>query len=313
MNKEAYFSRPTADQIIKGKTLIEADRNLLYLIENIKENEALVITTELNPFENSKKYLRHSTELRLKMPQTIAEHIRLKQPPVHFREEAFNNLTDSNYSGYIFSPLKEREQLKRKVSLVNCVKGAKLFTYCTNNTPIDIQEYSAKRASKEGASVIVSVPSRTPKKDRHLFKFISVPTVDNENKYAIAYSLRTEGHNCGDKLFTNVAYKYESSREDTSYITFDTHEIAAYLALCDHFWNKEKNIIPLQMSHFAIPTDLIINLNKKLQKQAVIQRDKNLGTLTEAEFEKFFWAAVKKYGHNKTFFRTDKLKEANWI
>jgi len=322
MNKSEFFHKPSVREITKGKTPIEASSNLLSIVESIDNNHFLRIKRDLHPFETPKKFLRHGKELRIIMPPTIGEHIQRRKTPVEYRLESMDKIKDPYYACYSFYPL--REGNKRKISLVSCVDGAKLYYYVYHfSTGIEILDFDdAQRVNKDGAEIKVRVPSRTPKKKAYLFKFTSFPVADDFNKYAVAYSLNTEGHNCEDKLHTNISYKFQGAREHSKFVSFCDHEIAAYLWLIDYFHNEKHNLIPWQMSHFAIPTNRIIELDKTLQNKVVIERlDKSNEpkdyALTEQDREVFFWAAVKKYDPQKTFFRRNTidglLKDAPYL
>ena len=99
------------------------------------------------------------------------------------------------------------------------------------------------------------------------------------------------------------------------------HEIAAYLTLIDNEWEEYKNIIPLQMSPFAIPTHLTVDYYKRWNNNILI-RDKSLSSKDQlrkpnrAELEIALWTLVKKMKHDKTFFakasRDGNLRDYNW-
>lgn len=314
MNKSQFFNKPTVTEITKGKTAVEADSNLINIITSLKENQFLRITRELNFFENPKKFMRHAPDLKIAMPSTIREQIEAKKAPVIYRLQTMKNIRDPYYACYSHVPLKTNDRITRKISLVNCVDGAQLYAYMQNNsTSTKILDFDESlRVGKDGAQVIVSVPSRTPKESNHKIKFISLPVIDNEDKYGIAYSLRTEGHDCMDKLVTNIAFNLPYFKKDSHFVSFCDHEIAAYLHLIDYFHNEKQNIIPLQMSLFAIPTNEIIELKKSLENKVVIEKLNEKGQLkdyplTESEKELFYWGAVQKYGPESTFYRKNSI------
>ncbi|MBU0930130.1 MAG: hypothetical protein KJ623_03585 [Nanoarchaeota archaeon] len=323
MNKSQYFRKPTAKEITKGKSALEADSNLINAIESLKEDQFLRIKRELHSFEKPKKFIRHAPDLKIVMPSTIREHIEARKTPVIYRLETMKDIKDPYYACYSHVPLRTNDRTTRRISLVNCVDGAQLYAYMQNNSAgakvLDFDE--SLKAEKEGAQVIVSIPSRTPKQSNHKIKFISFPVTDNENKYAIAYSLRTEGHDCMDKLITNTSFNLPYFKKDSHFVSFCDHEIAAYLHLIDYFHNEKKNVTPYQMSLFAIPTNKIIELKKDLENKVVIEKPNKEGLLmdyplTESEKELFYWAAVNKYGPEKTFYRKNTkdglLKDAHF-
>ncbi len=317
MNKEKFFKKPRADEIKKDKKAIETDSNLLDYVEKLQNDEEhfLRIKKDLNPFRKPKKFIRHGPELKIEMPHTIRDHVKKGKIPVQYRNETMKNIEDPYYVCYSYQPLKTREKIPRRISLVNCVDAAKIYSYSYPNRIKIIECFSdSKRVNKDGAQVMMSVPSRQSKERNYIFKLISVPVIDDKNKYAVAYSLNTEGHNCKDKLITNISFNLPYFKKDSLFLSFCDHEIAAYFYLMDTLHNNG-NDIPLEMSLFAIPSNRLLDVNKTLENKVVIEREDDNGklkdyALTESDKELFFWALVKKYGPSKIAYRT-KSKDGN--
>ena len=120
-------------------------------------------------------------------------------------------------------------------------------------------------------------------------------------------------HQCGSKRF-NIRYTYSEEKETSKVFNFCAHDIAGYLKIMDHYWNKDKNLVPLQMNQFAIPTQETANFYNKLSKNCLIQisEDKKPRKLNRSEKEILLWGLVHKLGHDKTFFAKEKLKDYNW-
>lgn len=328
MNKSQFFHKPNAIEITKGKRLIETDsynlEEILEIIESLENNDDyfLRIKSDLLPFKIPKKSTRHGKELRINMPETIKGHQNSNRSPFAYIFKSMSRIRNPYLFCYSYRPLKSNDRIPRKISLVNCVDGAQLYAYTQKySTGFKMEEFSeARRVENEGAQIEVSIPSREPKVEKYLFKFISFPIIDNENKYAIIYSLRTEGHNCKDKLITNISFEKRDSSKDSDFIAFCDHEIAGFLCLTEHYW-KNGNKIPMQMSPFVIPTNKIIRLNKIVNNKVVIEKlDKNKKAkdyaLTEQHRELVFWAAIQKYDPYETFYRRAEidgpLKDASW-
>jgi hypothetical protein len=84
---------------------------------------------------------------------------------------------------------------------------------------------------------------------------------------------------------------------------------------------QKKNIRPLEMNQFAIPTQFAVDFYKKLANNCLIQvQEENseegikrkTRKLNDAEREIILWALVQKLGHDKTFFAVDKVRDYDW-
>ena len=86
-----------------------------------------------------RKFMKHGPEVRIKRLFTLDQAVGLGKTPVQLREIAFNEIKGHNYCGYTFLPImaasgeKESElridERKRKVSLVECLEGARIYAY----------------------------------------------------------------------------------------------------------------------------------------------------------------------------------------
>lgn len=316
MKKKNFFRENTEAQI-KYKPLKEVSNNLVDTIYNLDNRKALILKVDLLPerYENSGKFMKHGIEVKLPRVRSLERAIERSKTPIQLREEKFNSIKNNAYCGYSFKPIFGTDKRTRKVSLVECIQGTKLYAYSTQELGprIDVKPYdNARRVSKDGAEVIVEVSSRTEKQSRQQFKFSSIPIIDNSEKLAIAYNLSTD-HNCQSKRF-NIRYRFEQDKESSRIFNFCAHEIAGYLAIIDFYWKEHKNIIPLQMSQFVIPTQETVNFYQKLCNNCLIHPSKNQKPrkLHRAEQEILLWGLVYKKGHDKTFFATEKIRDYSW-
>ena len=266
LNKDNFFARPSAQEILKHKNSTESDnKNLVSKLLALSPSEALVITQQIIPeqfFSENKdrnaaqrKFLKHGPEVRLRRTYSVEQLIEDKRTPVALRYEQFEALhrlklsAEQSFSCYSYMP-NGKDSRKRKVGLVECMEGTRLFYYM-HHAKIDanLANYGtpekAKRVDKEGSTYVLSVPSRTPKHLKHTLKLSSVPTQDTPEKYRIWSNIGSD-HSCNNLRF-RIGYKYYDDKEDSSTFYFDAHEIAAYLTVVDHAYHKDKNIIPLQM------------------------------------------------------------------
>lgn len=317
--RKKYFQEPTVAEIRSKRFVKEVDINLVDYILNLRDDEYLVIKTNLIPeefYEEPRKFMKHGNTVDIPRYRSLEEALEYKKTPVQLRQIPFDKLSKKRvYCGYTFKPFMGTDRRTRKVSLVECLKGTKLYMYAYRDdlTSIDVKPYDdAKRIKKEGAEIIVSVPSRTEKKSRYEFKFSSVPVEDGELKWGVAYNILTN-HSCKSKTF-NIKYGWVDQKESSREFNFCAHEVAGYFAIIDYYWNKEKNIIPLQMSQFAIATQLTVDYYNKLNKNCLIQTpdDKKPRRLIMREDEILLWNLVKRLKHDKTCYARKKVKDYNW-
>tara|TARA_Y100000310_G_C20527654_1_gene736856 strand:+ start:13 stop:684 length:672 start_codon:yes stop_codon:yes gene_type:complete len=217
-------------------------------------------------------------------------------------------------------PIVGNDKRKRKVSLVECLEAARIFHYAHNiatGIEFDPKPYgNSKKVKNEGAVIPMRVPSRTKKSPKYEFNLISVPIIDSPDKFTVSQSIVTTGHHCKRKQF-DFGFNFEKDRESSKVFNWCAHEIAAYLKVMDHYWNEEKNIIPLEMNQFAIPTMETVEYYKRLSDSVLI-RDENSQTidklrkLNKSEKEILLWGFIYKHNHDETFFATEKIENYDW-
>lgn len=271
-------------------------------------------------YKNSRKFMKHASEVKLKRVYSIEELTKYRKikTPVQMRAEAFDKIKGHFFSGYSFMPVAGKDKRKRKVSLVECLEGARIFAYShQKKIPIKIKIYDkAERVKSEGADAVVEVPSRTEKEKRIQFKMVCIPLMDYPYKYAVSFSINSD-HSCPSKRFGEIRYRYFHEKESSRIINLCAHEIAAYFKLIEKELNEKKNIVPLQMSQFAIPTQKTVDCYLKWENNTLIY-DKNLKTKSKirkpnsAEKEIGLWALVEKFGHDATFYSQEKISNYNW-
>lgn len=147
----------------------------------------------------------------------------------------------------------------------------------------------------------------------------SVPVRDNKEKHAISLNIGSD-HSCPSKRF-NIRYRYSDDKESSGIVNVCAHEIAAYLGVIEHFWDEQKNVVPLQMCQYAIPTQQTVDYYLRLENNVLV-KDKSLKgenkfrKMNRAEKEIALWALVKELGHDATFYakksRDKDVAEYNW-
>lgn len=313
-----FFHEPTAAAIKSYSSVRNISQDFIDNILDISDDEAVIIEGSLisKGFSSSRKFIKHGKEVKLKRYTSLEQIVKLRKTPVQLREEAFNNIQNNAYCGYSFKPFMAPDTRTRKVSLVECLEGIRIYCYANQQRegkPSISVVKSYKDSSgveKDGADIVVKVPSRTKKMSRYNIKFMSVPVVDSRRKWGIAYGISSD-HNCMHKKYL-IRFKHKSDKETSRQFNFCAHEVAGYLAIIDHYHNKHKNLIPLQMSQFAIPTQYTVDFYKKLCNNSLIRIGSKVRKLNKAEKEILLWGLVYKQDHDSTFYATEKVKDYNW-
>jgi len=317
--KKAFFKEASKAQIAR-KTKVKVAS--LADIVNLKAGEFTIVDA-FTPegYKDARKFMKHGEEVRVRRFRSSGEAVRYGKTPVQLREDAFDAIRGNEFCGYSFMPF-ARDRRKRKVSLTACLEGARLFAYShqVRGAGIKMKAYAdARRARIEGAEAVASVPSRTEGHDRHKFKLMAVPIVDIPEKYALAFNLGSD-HACGAKRF-NIRYRYLDDKESSGVVNFCSHEVAVYLELVQREWEQNKNIVPLQMCMFAIPSQRTVDFYLRLENNVLIKdkAEKGKEALRKpnlAEKEIALWEFVRQYGHDAAFFpkssRDGSLRKYRW-
>jgi len=317
MARKQFFRDSTMAEIRK-KALV--DRH----VSELDGGEYVILDSSLlvpKGYDSARKFMKHGPEVKPRRIYNLDQATREARTPVQLREEAFNKIKDPFYSGYSFMPV-GKDKRKRRVSLVECLEGAQIYAYANQipGTNIKVKPYdNAKRVRIEGTEAIIDVPSREAKKPRTKFKLTSVPVIDSPEKHLVSLGIGSD-HSCGSKRF-NIRYKYSDDKEGSGIVNMCAHEIAGYLGLVDFYLNERKNLIPLQMSQFAIPTQETVNHYLKLENNVLV-KDNSLKSKDQlrkpnrAEKEIALWNLVKKLGHDRTFYskgsRDGNLADYDW-
>jgi len=317
MPKKDFFKESTISEI-EEKTLVGKH------VDELDSREYVILASSLiipKGYKSARKFMKHGPEVKPRRIYNLEQAVREIRTPVQLREEAFNKIKNSFYCGYTFMPT-GKDQRKRKVSLVECLEGARISAYAHQvpGTEIKIKPYDdAKRVRQDGAEIIVDVPSRETKQPRVKFKLTSVPIIDSPEKYLISLGIGSN-HSCRSKRF-NIRYRFSDDKEGSGIVNICAHEIAGYFAIIDYYINNKKNLVPLQMSQFAIPSqetvDFYLKLgNNVLVKDQILKTKDKLRKPNRAEKEIALWSFVKKLGYDRTFYskgsRDGNLVDYNW-
>ena len=318
VRKKPFFREATKAEIAK-KNFVKIDA--LSDIASLAEDEFTIINPLIpRGFESTRKFIKHGKEVKPKRYYSLDQALADGRTPVQLREQSFNNLERYDYCGYSFLPI-GRDRRKRKVSLIECLEGARIYAYSNQvrGTGIRVRPYAdSKRVRIDGAEIICNVPSRTKGEPRIKFKLISVPVVDCKEKHIVSLNTGSD-HSCLAKRF-NIRYTYTDDKESSGIVNICAHEIAAYLKIIDYYWN-EKNIIPLQMCQFAIPSqetvDFYLRLgNNVLVKDNSLKSKDKLRKPDRGDREIALWSKVDNARHDRTFYskksRDGDVSDYNW-
>ncbi len=337
-----FFQEPTEAQIRREcsiRTINPNEPNLVEIILNLKEGEAIQLSRPMFPeringkrIYDSREWMKHAPEVQPNYHQKIAhelkKRLRGKKPsiPLDYRRETFDRLTYPFWGGYSFHPFPpgiNNDNRVRKVSLVECLEGSKICSYVYQSglaSSIEIGDYtSCADVGRVGAVVPIEVPSRTRKRGRYRLRLISVPVVKNDNKFAIGLNIGTEGHNCERKRWH---FRYKTSSPETEQV-FCAHERAAYRLFADHLWriNKTPTPTPYVMNPFIEPTGLLIKLYCRtldsvlVSDQSLNNGDGGIRTTNKADEEIILWSGILRWKHDRTCYREKhgkKLKDEDW-
>ncbi len=319
MVEKNFFKEPGASEIRDYGIVRSFSDNLVKNILYLYEDQGGVIERRLIPesFDTGRRFMKHGDDVKLPRFYTLDEIVR--EMPINLRREAFSNIENKAYCCYSVKPVIGVDKRTRRIPLIECLEGGKIYCYThqiekiAGDPSIDIKPYvDAKGVEKDGAEIVVKVPSRSEKQEKYKITFDSVPVLNNDSKWAIAYSIGSD-HVCEHKRY-KFRYNYPDEQERSNVFTFCAHEIASYLAIIDYFKN-ENNRVPLHMSQFAFPTQEAVDFYDKLGFNCLIKTpdDKQPRKLIGPEKEILLWGLVKRRGHDKTFYANiDEIKDYRW-
>jgi|ETNmetMinimDraft_2_1059921.scaffolds.fasta_scaffold16173_2 hypothetical protein len=358
--KKSFFNERTTAEI--RKLNLSSGYNHNDLVQRIDDldptKDALGIRTLLIPSrfrrrntsaQASRKCYKHGSLIALTQPTGLKESYEWADIPLDLRAASFAHLSKMdqariNYLGYSFRPVFGRDREKRIVPFVNLAEGARIFTYAETHSAfrqkniqtdkmeakkgIKVESYqNSKRVLREGASVVVNIPSRSKKKPKYKFRLSHVPYVPNspgsDSNYGLAVSLSlkptltseiTEQET--EKEATNqrtehtkydMRYTYQQSRDQSGIIRFSPQDVAGYLGVIKRQLTEEHNITGLTFNPFALPSKHQAEFYTKLCNN-VLAFDPNLTSkhklrkLHLAEKSILLGRAIGHFGHENFAF-----------
>ncbi|MFH1801892.1 MAG: hypothetical protein ABH864_00400 [archaeon] len=348
MAKKSFFQERTVAQIRDlSAQETSRQRGLVRTIDDLDPTtDGLTVRAQLIPgkffrggltqAQASRKAYKHGDLIPLSHPQTWTGCYNSPEIPLAIRARDFTQLRamreeDINVFGYSIRP-EWGDRTKRVFPFVWMPEGLRLFGYAENNAGgIGVEPYpDAKRVRRDGASVVVTVPSRTQKNPRYSFRLVGVPFVRSRENLSSVLTLRPHviqdedtgepktGRTPHDQY--NIKYAYEGDREGSNPLTFYPHDLAGYLGivkaqLADH------NMTAMEMNPFALPSRHQAEFYTKLCNNVLVydpsleSKDK-LRKLHVAEKSLLLARAIGQFGHDDFAYwdpaRDGKLKDYDW-
>lgn len=340
--RKSFFKERTAREIRELEPRqVFSPRKLTERILGLGDSEALELRFEIIPGEfkintethneASRKCYKHGELIALSQPKTQREAYESRRIPLEIRAEDFSKLTSKreeeiSYIGYSFYPVQGNDRRKRIIPFVWCLEGARLFAYSESlQSPmqkgIEVATYdNAEKVALEGAKIICRVPSRTKKSPRYEIRMENVPVINSEERKAIAWGLKSSSGRDPPNKFYNMRYTWAEDREGSDVFAFYPQDIAAYIAIIKHY-KKEHNLVPIEMSQFALPSKQEAEFYKRLCNNIVIfdptLHSKNrLRKLHVAEKSILIARSISVLGHDNSMYwepeRDGKLKDYDW-
>lgn len=341
IDKEQFFSYPTTVQAIREgrETLDHLGRDLVDVIATA--GDGAVITGEQiisyskrmrEGYRHAQNFLKRGDEAHISVPATQEEAIRLQVGPGRRRLRAFEAVKpDDKKCGYVWRSM--RDGVRRKVHLVDCLEGAKIFAFSHhsgNTNVLTVKKYTdVSNVQETGGSYDCKVPSRS----RDLqFSFVlhSVPLLGTKEQQYVWTHLHSSGHGggvvgenidtrCGSKQYDNLTFRSVVGEH-----VFCPHEIAAYLEISKRAGRDGQGRIMLQP--FALPTPATVDFYKKCRNQVLLQaikldskgkERKTHRLLNEAELEVLLWRFTAKQGYVDSWYASEskhgqKLGDYTW-
>ncbi len=330
--KKSFFREPTRAQISRRNKIEISPAELDEAIDELKNTDNYILVRGIlvpAQYDSHRKFIKHAPEIIARHPKSQIETQTHRQFPYQAKREALNKIIENeksgkpkiDFAGWGFYPF-QLDGRKRRILFTTDFEAAQLYAYAhQSGAQISVKPYAdSKRVRKEGAEIMVEVPSRTEGRNRYKFKLMSVPVIDSPEKFVIAHNLGTN-HSCPDVDF-RIRYRFEDQAETSQVVNLDSHVGAAYLAVIDFFWLPENGRIkvPLNCGQFDIPTSAALEFYKSLAGRVLIQETKTSepGKPNKAERNKAISDRLKSRGYNWMFFPTKKIdnqvnvRDYNW-
>lgn len=295
--RKSYFDERTVGEI-RDLPLQEVKGNLAASILECAPDRGIVIARPVIPArfyhqddssaDAARRWYKHGFYLNLWQPTTITQALEEKVYPHQVREATFDHEIRGRREeaittqGYAFRPIQGADRRKRLVPFAWVLEGMRIAAYALNKTSDGLQVYplvDAQKVAVEGGEVIVHVPSRTEKKERYVVRLGAVPIVDSPQKFALAWSLRSnflEARSSGHETFGTIRYKARADPEQSEAVFVYPQTMTAHLAVARHFMQHD-NTTPWDMSPFPKASQEAVDFYRKVLNNVLV-KDERLKT-----------------------------------
>lgn len=306
MEKKAFFRDRAAEQI-QGMNFKKVDipKNLVRRIMDLDPKvDSLGLKFSLIPEEfmagrnfldASRVNLRRGFYLRLNQPMSIEQARKNRRIPLQIRQEALSELRKIPeehifHLGYAFRSIVGTYRPLILVPFWSILEGCRRDAYdqkvCKNLPFKDIgskvEPYidSKKEVERKGGKVLVRFPS-TYKGDRpYKIRWENLAVIDNEDKRVIGWSTSpsyalSESEEVDELILTKRRFKeplhklYNFGYKNPDFDMRYPQEIGSHQTLIRHFM-RNHNLVPLEMSQYAIPSRMGVDFYNKLRNNVII-------------------------------------------
>jgi hypothetical protein len=336
MTRKSKFKEPSKAVILSRKDIDYIAREDLAarLVRPVSPDNGFIVQGNFGKgFSSDRKFRKHAPAIQLASTnltkgQMIAATARFDRNPVlrdrslplFMRERAISMQLDPENppSGFLVYPLLDwKDRIPRKIPLYHVVDGHRIFA----EEGVRVVPYAdAAKVAREGAEVIMTVPSMTEGVNDYEFVSRHEPVLRNGNMALIGTGITTT-HQCGDKQFNNMKYGKPDEDKSSKDIIVCKHEVAGRLGLIEFYYCPAEgwNYVPLQNSFVPL-------LSRRFAQGAARALDSVLVEDESAkegarrpragELEEMYWLMVDQLGPSEALYshvgRDGKVKNYDW-
>ena len=329
-DKKTFFERPTEAQIRNSGEEVALETDLISRLENLVAGEYALITEgtiNLRQFGGGRKFLKHGPHTPIRRFRSIDEAIQEGKTPTELLKHAIENpsIRTRYRSGFTFKPVFTTDKMIRRVRLFEVLEAARIMAYGKEQPSAVIRVegnyQSSTRVSIDGASFLVSTPSRRKRHRRHAFTLSGIPVIGNSRHvYVTPYNFASRDVAVESKTFDELRFTYQDSREGSKYYPVQAHEIAGNYAIAEAEHNNG-NDTPGKFIVFPVPTQRLVNLYRTLNERTILQKRDKSGKLytkllNQEDIEVVLWGLSLTQGFDAAFDQNalvdGRLREYSW-
>ena len=268
----------------------------------------------------SRKNLRHGHYLRLPVPKTWEQAIAMKESPLELVAREIDSLhfvqpENLHFLGYQWTAPLGRgvDNRPRMAPFAFIDEAARLHAYM-HQAPGRVKDYSAaQRVQREGAVFIVTIPSRTEKKQQYTIQLAHVPIHDDPARKASVWLLgTTQRSDVSEHELHQFGYRLMQDQRGSDFYMFYPQTIAAYFLIAATLARPRKaNLIPRHTSPFAMPSKEHAEfyrrlLNNTLIYDAQVKAPEHLRPLHLDEISRLIGIYIARVGAERAIWYQDR-------